>query len=282
LALPESANHSEWAATSVLRTGWSREDPRLVAVWPDRTVRFELENKRDVIWSGLWELEVRCDGRPAEPKDVWDEVCWVSDDDVDYLELETELAGGIRVQRHILLAREDGFLLLADSVLGQRTMDLEYRQSLPLWRTVAFEPADETSEGYLVSRKKRALVLPLGLPEWRTELRDASLAPTERGLELRQTTRGQALFAPLFVDLNTRRMATHCTWRRLTVAENRETLSSDMAVGYRVMVGKDQWLIYRSLGETGNRTVLGHNLVTEFLVARFDHEGEVETLVEIE
>jgi hypothetical protein len=32
----------------------------------------------------------------------------------------------------------------------------------------------------------------------------------------------------------------------------------------------------------GNRTLLGHNLVSEMLVARFDRDGEVETLLEIE
>jgi hypothetical protein len=77
-------------------------------------------------------------------------------------------------------------------------------------------------------------------------------------------------------------MASPATWRQLTVAENREILPSDVAVGYRVMVGKEQWLIYRSLGKPGNRTVLGHNLVTELLIARFDRQGEVEPLLEIE
>ncbi|MEX0714781.1 MAG: hypothetical protein WD278_20765 [Pirellulales bacterium] len=57
---------------------------------------------------------------------------------------------------------------------------------------------------------------------------------------------------------------------------------ADPAVGYRVQVGRQQWLIYRSLAERGNRTVLGHNLISEFLVARFDRQGKVEPLLEIE
>ena len=46
-------------------------------------------------------------------------LCWVSDDDVDYLELEIEFGEGLRVQRHLLLARHDRFLLLADAVLSR-------------------------------------------------------------------------------------------------------------------------------------------------------------------
>ncbi len=48
------------------------------------------------------------------------------------------------------------------------------------------------------------------------------------------------------------------------------------------MSGGHQWLIYRALASKGNRTLLGHNLVSETLVGRFRRDGEVESLVEIE
>ena len=53
-------------------------------------------------------------------------------------------------------------------------------------------------------------------------------------------------------------------------------------MGYRVQVGKDQWLMYRSLSMPANRSVLGQNLSNECVVARFDQDGDVEPLVEIE
>jgi hypothetical protein len=43
-----------------------------------------------------------------------------------------------------------------------------------------------------------------------------------------------------------------------------------------------QWLIYRSLGPVANRSVLGQNLRTDFLVARFLPNGTIERLLEIE
>lgn len=105
---------------------------------------------------------------------------------------------------------------------------------------------------------------------------------TSQGLELHQAADGRRLMAPLFLDLDPRRMRRRLTWRQLTVAESLSIQAADVAVGYRVAIGSQQWLIYRSLGPRGNRTVLGHNLSTESLVARFDSSGEVESIVEIE
>ena len=118
-----------------------------------------------------------------------------------------------------------------------------------------------------------ALVLPLALPEWRIDTRPGSLAAVDDRMELSQSATGSALFAPLFVDLDRRRIARPYTWRQLTVGENLAIQPPDVAVGYRVMVGRQQWLIYRSLAPAANRSLLGHNLVSGFLLARFDRQG---------
>ncbi len=281
LALPDAASHSEWAATSVLRAGWSRSDPRLTVVWAGQSIRFELAAQRHVLWSGQWELDVSQHGRSLAPIGDWDEVCWVSDDDIDYLELEIELEGGLRVQRQMALAREDGFLFLADAVLGGQA-GLQYRSSLPLSSGVSFQPAAECREGFLEAETPVARVMPLALPEWRTDERHGTLEVKRGRLELSQSSDCCSMYAPLFVDLTRRRMSRRVTWRQLTVAEQLCIQPSDVAVGYRVALGKEQWLVYRSLGEPRNRTLLGHNLSTEMLIGRFDTDGEVDTLVEIE
>ena len=282
-ALPKPAYHSAWGAVGVLRSGWSRDDSRLVTVYDGHRCRVEVECRRNILFSGEWELAVRRDGQLLETTSAWEDLCWVSDKDVDYLELEIELSGGVRVQRHMLLAREDQFLFLADAVLGDQPAALEYRGCLPLGKGVALEAAEESWEGFLVGRNhKAALALPLALPEWRIDPRGAAMGQSDGGLELCQSARGASLFAPCFFDLKPRRMKRPFTWRQLTVAENLQIQPSDVAVGYRVMVGTRQWLIYRSLAPAANRTLLGHNLATELLVARFRPDGEVETLVEIE
>jgi hypothetical protein len=281
-ALPEPANDSEWAAVAVLRPRWSRSTPWLTVRYPHRQFQMELSCGKDVLWSGPWELDVRADGRPATPDADWQQLCWVSDDDVDFLELEMELSGGLRVQRQMLLARQDHVLLLADVILSTGAESLQYQGSLPLCPGVSFRSAGESCEGFLAGSKPRALVLPLALPEWRADRRVGRLVQTAKGLQLRQSAKARRLYAPLFFDLDRGRMTRPTTWRQLTVAESLAVQPDEVAVGYRVAVGKEQWLIYRSLAQKANRTLLGHNLSTELLVARFHRSGEVEPLLEIE
>jgi hypothetical protein len=285
-SLPPPAVNNEAAGVTVLRPNWSRNSERVTVTRAGSEVRIELACGRDVLWSGVWTCEVRRNGELLVPEAdaEWDEVCWTSTEDADYLELEIALPENIRVQRQIVLAREDGFLFLADAVLGTEAASLEYRGALPLGAEVSFDPSTETREGYLVGRKPRGLAFPLALPEWKAQPSAGALEGTlEQTLELRAARRdARCLYAPLFIDLNSRRIFRPATWRQLTVAEDRQTLSPDVAVGYRVQVRDEQWLLYRSLGKRGNRTLLGHNLVSEFLVARFKTDGDIEPLVEIE
>jgi hypothetical protein len=108
------------------------------------------------------------------------------------------------------------------------------------------------------------------------------LEVADEGLELRQSADGRRLLAPLFVDLDARRCRSEVTWRQLTVAEDRRAVPVETAVGYRVQAGKSQWLLYRSLGPPAIRSVLGTNLMHEFLVADFKRDGSVRRLLEIE
>jgi hypothetical protein len=99
---------------------------------------------------------------------------------------------------------------------------------------------------------------------------------------LGQTGKAKRFFAPLFIDLDRRRAGRERTWRHLTVAEDRQIVPSDTAVGYRIQSGREQWMAYRSLGPPGNRTVLGQNRTTEFFVVRLLPRDRVETIVDVE
>ncbi len=280
--LPDPSMHSEWAQASLLRSDWSRSAATFAVLWNEHAPSMEFSLGAELLASGSWHTEIRRDGELLSTQHPWEEVCWVSDDDAVYLELEQQLAPGISLQRQILLAREDRFLLVADALLGSTSARWEYSTSIPLLPHVAYEPAAETTEGNLHTRGGAYHVFPLALPEWRSAMRGGELLQSPAGLTLRQSATGASLFAPLWIDLDPRRQCAPYTWRQLTVAEDRVILPRDRAVGYRVQVGKKQWLIYRSLGEHGNRTLLGHNLITDYLVARFQRNGEVDALVEIE
>ena len=55
-----------------------------------------------------------------------------------------------------------------------------------------------------------------------------------------------------------------------------------IAVGYRVQVGRAQWLFYRSLAPPANRSVLGQNLTAEFFAGRWNRDGSITELIRIE
>ncbi len=272
----------EAAGLAILRCDWQRRSPQLAVNYSAPKLVSELSLGKQIIWSGAHELDLRIDGRQLVGQQPWDQICWESDDEIDYLELELDLPDGVHVQRHIALAREDRFLLLADAVLGTHTGKIEYRSTLPLAAGVDFQPEAETREGTLVAAKTSLRVLPLELGEWRCGSTCGALQAADGRLELTQSTTGQRLFAPLFVDLAPRRQAKELTWRQLTVGKDRTAVPRDEAVGYRVQIGRAQWLLYRALGEAATRTVLGKNLYNELLIGRFNTDGKVKTLVEIE
>ncbi len=280
--LPSPAVNSEWGRVAILRTDWMRGSPQWVLAHRAGQMRCELLLGGRPLCTGPWDQEILLDGRRLEPPSGWVEVCWHSDDDLDYQEFQADLEGEWILQRQVLLAREDRFLLLADALLGKAGARIEYRSCLPLAPGVRFRSTKETWEGQLVGRQGTGLVLPLALPEWRTAPQAGSLH-TERGqLVVTQAADGPRMYIPLFIDLNSERPKRKRTWRRLTVAEKLEIQPDAVATAYRVQVSEEQWLFYRSLAPAGNRTVLGQNLNNEFLAARFDHDGEIEELIRID
>jgi hypothetical protein len=302
--LPPPSIYFEDGAIAVMRRNWNRDDERVGVLFAGKTCELELVASGRVAASGAWQFEISQQGQQLLPVSDWESICWYTDEDVDYLELEIELTAGVKLQRQIVLAREDRFLLLADALMSPQRGGLEYRSVLPLPPQVEFRGAAESREGLLVQGRAAAAgsksaaqargvafqaatrpiaqVMPLGLPEWRAQQQPGELTATAEGLELRQTAAGQRLFAPLFIDLDRGRFRRRMTWRQLTVAESLAAVPPETAVGFRIAIGSQQWIIYRALASRSNRTFLGHNLATESLIARFGKDGEVTSIVEIE
>jgi hypothetical protein len=93
---------------------------------------------------------------------------------------------------------------------------------------------------------------------------------------------GQAFFAPLFFDVKSRPADTPLTWRQLTVGCRMQRVAADEAVGYRVQLGKKQWVVYRSLHNAQPRTLLGQHWAAEFVVGRLRRRGDCRILIEVE
>ncbi len=289
--LPEPAMASEWAETYLLRPEMSPRGERFLITHDEERFVCELSARNEILLLGEAIPEVTVNGQRLQAVGDWEEVCWISDDDADFLELEIELENGWCVQRQAVLAREDRFLFLADAVLRQTSSgknsdhadaEIHYRTAWPLGDGISVAAEDETNELRLSGKKHLATVLPLALSEWKRANRRQSFQHADHGLELKQQAVGRGLYAPLFLDLNPRRGSRPVTWRQLTVAEQLEIAPPEVAAAFRIQIGHEQWVAYRSLAPPAARTFLGHHLSSEFLVGQFDYTGEVEVLVEIE
>jgi hypothetical protein len=280
--LPTPSVESEWSQIAALRSQWPRPTNQFTVAYSGQTVQCELNVQGQMVWSGPWNSTVSLNDRDLSLASDWQQVCWSADEDGDYLELQAELAGGGAVQRQIFLARQENFLLLAEAYLGKEPGDIRYRSCLPVAPGISFVPERETHEGVLQGKKRVARVLPLALPEWRVSGNAGALEFADRAMNWRFSKSGRHMFVPVFLDLDPKRLKSPMTWRQLTVAERLAIQDSDTAVGYRVQVGDRHWLIYRALDHIGNRTVLGQNYSSEFVVARIPREGEARKLIEVE
>ncbi|MEC9092180.1 MAG: hypothetical protein VX438_05705 [Planctomycetota bacterium] len=280
-SLPEPSVNSEWGEIAVLQTGWLPKLPKLTVSYRQRKLIAELSSG-DVLLSGEIKNEFSFDNQNVSQSADWEVVCWHSDPDGDFLELECQLENGTKWQKHFLLAREDRFLLVGDVLLETNAGTIDYSSRWPLFRETGFGAAKETNEMFLTRKAKTvAGVLPIALPEWRVERHGSSMMVSDSQLNYQARTEGRNLYFPYFIDLNPRRCRKPLTWRQLTVADQRDVLPSSKAAAFRVHVGNQQWLIYRSLDKTASRTAFGQNLAVEFYVGTFEPDGTCQEIISV-
>ncbi len=284
--LPANTYFCEDAAGALLQSDWNQKGSRVAIDYSDTQICLEvLGPKGKPILAGEWTAEVELDGQSQLQLDEWTQSCWFSDDDVDYLELEAKFGQHARVQRQIMLFREDRWLFVGDALLCEEPGNWALTSRLPLASGAEFEPDPKNTEGAICTPSgARCLALPLYLPEWRRQAVAASLTSDEQSLVVRHATSGQRrLFSPVLISLCNRHAKKPFTWRRLTVGEDLRIVGSDEAAAYRVQSGKDQFLFYRTLAPPLRRTALGLHTLAEFYAARFTAaNGDVDTLIEVE
>jgi hypothetical protein len=287
VSLPEAMLHDADAKLAVMMPQWDVRRGRMHVDYRSTHMGLELFVGRPRLFCGHLEPMIRVDGHGQQPDGDWHEVCEYSDDDVHYLEIEQAWSGGCLLQRQLMLLREDRCVFFADAVLPNeetgRLGEIEYTCRFPIADGIEFHPERETRELELAAGNKRALVIPLAANEWRAGSTDGGLAETEDG-HLAMQLRGQrSLYAPLWIDLYQRRRKRKRTWRQLTVADQLRIVGNDEAVGYRIQLGSEQWMVYRSLRDQGCRSVLGKHLIADFFCARFDAgDGSYEELITVD
>ena len=282
--LPRSA-HDPAAAVAVLRSGWDRGGVRVLLEFREATPRLEIAVDDRLLMDGPWRWAVWAEGRPLDAEGTWAVSCWESDRKASFLEIVAPLAGGLQLERQVVVLPDEKLVFLADAVTPRSggaaaVQSLHYRGTLPLAGGLDCGREEETREFVVSDTVTRCMVLPLALSEWRTAGR-GTFAATADGLTLEQPG-AVRLYAPLWIDCDAKRIGRPRTWRQLTVADTRIILPPHQAAGFRVQAGLEQWLVYRALDAPRNRTLLGCNVSCEFLLGRVKRSGEVARTLEIQ
>lgn len=285
--LSDAADYSSWGHVAVLRNRWKRKSDKLAVAFGTSAIQIELNCKRTWL-AGVMDTNLTFDGETLELGPKWEEICWQSDDDMIYIELQNELADdrGL-LQRQFAIARKDHLCLIADAVLLEPKNNaaearLRHQWTLPLGEGVQFHQAEETREGWLAGGKERLSLLPVAMPEWRVQHAHGRLEATESSIAMEYELPSTRLYQAVLIDLDSRRSLKPISWSPLTVGENMQRVPIDKAMAVRVQLNREQFLLYRSLTAPASRTFVGQNVYADFYWGRLQQDGMAESLIMIE
>lgn len=289
------SNQSDWAKFALLRSGWGVDADSVAIAHHQPLPQLDVTALGHALIHGYWKLKIRLGDADVELAEEWSCVCWQSDPDADYLELQMIGPGKLRVERIVMLSREEGFLIVADAISGVPNADgpagrrattkqlIQYESRLALCDGLVGSAEGTTREARIVGKRLKARVFPLGIPQDRVHSTPHSLTFDKNELVLQQVAEGEGLFAPLLFVWNPSLARVDATWRQLTVTEEGKVVGNDIAVGYRLKLGAYQLFLSRALKKTGNsRACLGHHTFNETTVAKFDSNGDVEPILMVE
>ncbi|MBP5621823.1 MAG: hypothetical protein J6X44_07395 [Thermoguttaceae bacterium] len=129
-----------------------------------------------------------------------------------------------------------------------------------------------------------ARIFPFSLPEWKADASHGNLRLKKRplGLELTAKRRGGIVTSSLLVDVNARRAGRRCAWRPLAVGEKRNNVDEDSAVGRKIQLGQEQYVLYASTSpRPAIRSVIGRNLLSDFMFGKFTAKIGVTPIVDV-
>ena len=273
---------STWGGSLLFHDRWEKKACRVAAEFNSRGCRLEIAKTKSLICGDAFP-ELIVDGNPLSVIDEPDVLVEYLQGRVAFAEIQWHFDHEIVMQRQIILSMEDKFAWIGDAVSAPGKAAIEYCCRWPLAKGISTVQETETNEAYLFDGKKmRGLIVPPALNEWKAARSDGRLSCNDDHFTMQVKRDAQALYVPLFIDLSPKRSLKPRTWRQLTVAENLEIVDSEVAVAYRVHVGRQQFAFYRSMTEAANRTFFGENLNTEMFLGRLEKNRTMTELVQIE
>ena len=279
--LTEVGVFSEWAGVGVMQRDWAPDSPRLAVSIHEETMHVECA--RAVSLCSIEQLpDISLNGKILSPVGGWEEVATLFDEDLDYIEMEMQLEEAVRLQRQLIFLHGSNVWMIADGLFSEVEQRLDYQSRIRVASGISHFQETENQEIYLQQKKICGLILPLALSEWKRTDDTNLLTSGENHVILRQANYGKTLYAPLMLVADPKASLKPRTWRRLTVGEKLKIVDDDVARAYRVRIGAQQWVIYKSFAEPANRTFLGENHHCDFFMGRFEQDGSVEELIALD
>jgi hypothetical protein len=277
------SNQSDWARLAVIRSDWTATATTITIAHHAPLPQLDVTISGQPVLHGPWGIDLRVGSSAIELAEEWACVCWESQPEADYAELQMTGPGKLRVERLILLSREDHFLMLADSVSGAPAGPLAIQTRLPLVPGITGSFDAGLRAGRFESDKAKVRVFPLALPHDTVQSTPHRCTIDQGELVLEQQGLGQGLFAPIIIDFHPNRRRKDSFWRKLTVTEDSRPVANDVAAAYRWKLGTEQWLVYRSLKKPKlPRAALGYHTGNGFAIGRFDKNGDVDPILMVE
>jgi len=281
--LPDVCVQSDWGTWACLRSGWPEPVDLCVVRYEGPTPQLAAIASDLPLFAGAWEHELKVDGRQIEPAGEWSCCCWYVDHQAAFVELQLGRENPIQVIRQALLLRHESVLMLADSVRLPGPGQIEFRRSLPIQGEWNLEEDTLSREQALCQKDLRIRVFPWSSPQMRMDRSDESTSLHNNRLELHARAQGRSLYTSTLFDWSEKRRETPVDWRRVTVAEDGQIISPEIAVGYWLRLGKKQWVLYHSHQKpVFPRSVMGIHTLSETVFARLSSRGEVDIQVEVE
>ena len=269
-----------------LRTSWAPNASLATVRVDSNPVQLELVVNGVSLLSGPWNLELTEGGDQLELEDEWECICWNSDADADYLELQLEFEGGPQINRFILLSRTQQFAIISDVVTASSASLIYVASLLPLAAGVIVGSDESTREQTLTTGQTTVRVFPLRLPQDPGVGTAGSCGLHHHDdipcLAISQASESGNLFSPVVLDWAPERRTAPVEWRQLTVTRAGE-IDSTGAAAYRIQVGKQHLVLYRALSGTERyRTFLGYQAENETVIGNFTRSGVIEEILMVE
>lgn len=280
---PKANTQSDWGDWACLRSGWNGPVDQCVVRHDQPVPLLDVVAADLPLFTGAWEHSLTVDGKPVTSTGEWSCCCWYEDRSATFMELQLNREDPVQLVRQLLLLREESILMIADSIRLPAAARIEFQRRLPLASGWNVEEDSLSREVALWQGQQRIRIFPWTSPQMRLDRSDETLTVTDEELCIDVQAQGTCLYVSTLLDWSDKRREDPIDWRRVTVAEDGKIMPADLAVGYRLRLGKKQWVLYHSHRPPHfPRSVLGIHTLSETVFARLSPRGEADPLVEVE